>query len=291
MAAGALIPEKVLALGEKPPWYREEVVVGNLTLTPIIIEHDRGEWESVGDDVSEILVKNNLIINEYIFNEYKNEVADSSDLTKAVVGFFDQENWAFLKIEELAMQKNIPIVSVDPAYSLDTAKMLTMNSLQGPGVTAAVVKFVANDLVRVDDIKLIETQKEDGKVRRAIKLLATNVAPVVAAAKMAIISVGEETDLRRVVVAKGLKLLGEIVDSGTHAAIVYPLGHWDGQLDGPEITKKGIEYYLNNPEEREARFNEYKIRFPPEDYPHFYKIRGYSPENGVWKKTMDIPVS
>jgi len=291
MLGAMALPEGVWALGEKPPWLREEITVGNLKLTPIVVEHDRDEWELVGGEVSEILVKHDFIINEYIFNEYKNEVADSSDLTKAVVNFFDQENLAFLKIEELAMQNNIPIVSADPAHSLDTAKMLTVNALQGPGVTAAVIKFVADDVVRNSNEKLIEVGKKDGRRMEALKLLATNAAPIVAAAKMAIISVGEETDLRRVVVAKGLKLLSETVDPGTHAAIVYPPGHWDGQLDGPEITKNGIKYYLDNPEEREARFNEYISRFSPEDYPHFYKIRGYSAKNGEWEKTMEMSIN
>lgn len=43
--AGALaIPKDVLALSEKPPWYREDVVIGNLNLTPIITEHKKEEW-------------------------------------------------------------------------------------------------------------------------------------------------------------------------------------------------------------------------------------------------------
>jgi hypothetical protein len=62
-----------------------------------------------------------------------------------------------------------------------------------------------------------------------------------------------EIDIRRVLVAQALTQLGQTVESGETAAIVYPPAHWFGETkDLP-----GISTYLENDQLRKEKLSYY----------------------------------
>lgn len=289
MAGALAIPKNVLALSEKPPWYRENVTVGNLDITPIIFEHHEEDWLEIKDEILPELDKHQTVICEYFPYEYKGP--ENKGLMKEVGESYDELNFAFLEIEEKLKQTGKDVVVVDPAFSSDSVKLRLRSKLPTVIVNTAIAEAALGAFVKVSSTMGDKSDRVAGKIMAGVA--GGIVVPTLDTIFLVNDSGEEEIDLRHVFIAKALIKLGNEVLPGTQMAIIYPPAHWDGN-DHPMVVgdlKKGILYYLQNTQELAEKYEMYSKKYPESKYPDFYRIRGYSAENGDWEKTMEIPTS
>lgn len=97
-----------------------------------------------------------------------------------------------------------------------------------------------------------------------------------------------DVDFRRIQIAENLHVLGKHFKNQTSAAIIYPPGHWYGDVTISNSKAPGIFEYLTNDALRIAglkRFDRY--RKDPK-YSDLFAIRNWQFINGMWQRINQI---
>ncbi len=280
-AAGglALRPlDKALPNFDKLTFTENPITLGNLTLTPILTEHDEKTWVENGSKLLEQLKPFSTVIPEYYPPEYTN-LTNKNPLLK----IYDSSNYAFKKIAAYCSNNHKEVYVVDPYYSEDAIKLhfsmtnspLILAGTAGLAIANGAIKAIQiSEEIKKRDNGLTSGQEASRNISKKIFGGILQIGSLGAAGTLQAtnFSTKEEIDFRRVFVARGLKIVGNTLLQKTQAAIIYPKEHWEWSV---QDNLPGILYYLTHPAEHEKQIAMYESEYAQKDYPDLYKIRHY----------------
>jgi hypothetical protein len=246
--------------------------IGNLELYALPIEHRKADWVKHQSEVKEALSQYQTVIVEYFPSEYA-QLKQEPGIGK-MLGNYDEANFLFDKVAEVAKETGKDLWVLDPAYNKDFMKikgaqgaslLLTLGSaatLKVSDELAARGKGHSRRRFLSGAAGLLAASAIPGTVSVVLELGAHHLSPPIT-----------EHDLRRVVVSKGLSQV-----SGK-ALLIYPPAHW-----------RDIKGYIQDPKDMQTRFSYYE-KLKEIGLDSLFQARHYKVADNEWKLEEKLPIT
>ena len=253
---------------------------GNINLQFLVTEHKAGSWENHFEEIKKSIDEHDIIIPEYFPHEYEH-LENNKTYGNIIKGFRD-ENILFNHVADYCFQTGKPMLLLDPAYN-EGAVTYEAAMIAASGISGAAIGLIEGNMVMAAGLELLKREKVSR--RKFLGNLLTEVAaPLVAGvigggSFWGTFSKGVDSriDYRRVLVAEKIARLSNSLKPSNWLAI-YPGTH----------TNK-IMYYLNEPQEREVRYEGYEKLAETMGLKSLMMARYWQRENNVWvKKEVDV---
>ena len=282
LVLGGMVGGPIVRSLDKALETSENITVGNLELTPIITEHNKKTWQENGSDILNRLKEFKIVIPEYFPPDYEHSMKNNQLLDKAInLTNYDDSNYLFTEISNYLLRQSKQVLVVDPAYSEAFVKLRLSRNWWMPilGGFATSIPFLTKKDSKTGEINIKKTL-----VAATVGLVAGTYT-----AGCDHDPTGIELDIRHVFIAESLTQIGKGLVTPTKAALIYPGGHWKGEIKQSMQWTNGILFYLQNPKERQEKFNKYCETFAnKKKWQDFYKIRRYTSDNNKWEKQTEI---
>lgn len=276
----------------------ETVTVGHLTVTAYQVDHKFPPTElrvnrsgkDVLEEVDALIEQVDGVIVEYAPWESR-EVSDGLRVATGTQELFDENTHFFEPITTIAHRNDKSVLVMDPAYDQWFA-WLSPNGQALMGLHGGLIGSGLSSIM-MQRISKSESPPKSLTRRRLLTLAPLAVGGTILAWNSPSALRGNEEmktqqpihgysepELRRVIIAEGLKTLGSQPEfEGKHLLLIYPPVHW-----------RGIRDLLADSQSSET-FREYTrfIKGPLAD--KFLTIRQYSPSSNGWQAMPNIKIT
>lgn len=213
------------------PYIDGPLMVGNLKLSALVMEHNQSSWEKYRDFVEKIVSRFPIIIPEYLPFEYTGR--NGNFLTEKAVALRGSENLLFDKIEEQARTDKQEVLAVDPAYNasfIGFRGVLMLSELiaieeAGFGLAREIGKSLTESTRR----GLLRKTKNVGLTAAAFLsgvILPWEVISFPSTAR-GVLGWVIEDNTREYLATGLLRKASREVPPGSEALLIYPKTHWE----------------------------------------------------------------
>ncbi len=246
-----------------------EITVGNLSLTPIMLEHSEKDWKLYGEKLKASIQGFPIIIPEYFPHEYQRLM--DNPIMGVPLSLYKGTNAVFSHLEEELLAEKKELWVVDPSYSEASVVYRLIANIP-------LSLFVGKSSLEIEKMlrerikKIMKTDLPKGLsffINLVQAFLITSTAEIEVGMRNPY-----EQESRRAFTAQALIQLGAMVQPNSRAAIIYPYEHW-----------RDIQKFLEDDTRRKKIVAGYRDTFNANPiFADFFKMRHYTAEGNGWNQ-------